>query len=163
MLKMDRLPTTCGCDPSSKDIHMKLASSRGTVPTHKTPLCLQTIELPPAVAKYRRLQTATTYLPRCCVTLRPPCAPTAPMWTLSTDEKCISILFVENCAGAPGGRPRDEEGDVSAVRAVHHAVRARCIHFPRARTTFSFPLCCFLHLTTICPSLVVSPCAVAAG
>ena len=43
------------------------------------------------------------------------------------------------------------EGDVSAVRAVHHAVRARCIRFPRARTTFSFPLCCFLHLTTICP------------
>ena len=55
------------------------------------------------------------------------------------------------------------EGDVSAVRAVHHAVCARCIRFPRARTTFSFPLCCFLHLTTICPSLVVSPCAVAAG
>ena len=55
------------------------------------------------------------------------------------------------------------EGDISAVRAVHHAVRARCIGFPRARTTFSFPLCCFLHLTTICPSLVVSPCAVAAG
>ena len=52
------------------------------------------------------------------------------------------------------------EGDVSAV---HHAVRARCIRFPRARTTFSFPLCCFLHLTTICPSLVVSLCAVAAG
>ena len=51
------------------------------------------------------------------------------------------------------------EGDISAVRAV----RARCIGFPRARTTFSFPLCCFLHLTTICPSLVVSPCAVAAG
>ena len=41
------------------------------------------------------------------------------------------------------------------MRAVHHAVRARCIGFPRARTTFSFPLCCFLHLTTICPSLVV--------
>ena len=43
------------------------------------------------------------------------------------------------------------------------AVRARCVRFPRARTTFSFPLCYFLHLTTICPSLVVSPCAVAAG
>ena len=55
------------------------------------------------------------------------------------------------------------EGDISAVRAVHHAVRARCIGFPRARTTFSFPLCCFLHLTTNCPSLVVSPCAVSAG
>ena len=54
-------------------------------------------------------------------------------------------------------------GNIRAVRAVHHAVRARCVRFPRARTTFSFPLCCFLHLTTICPSLVVSPCAVAAG
>ena len=54
-------------------------------------------------------------------------------------------------------------GDARAVRAAHHVVRARCIRFPRARTTFSFPLCCFLHLTTICPSLVVSPCAVAAG
>ena len=52
---------------------------------------------------------------------------------------------------------------VGDVRAVHHAVRARCVRFSRARTTFSFPLCCFLHLTTICPSLVVSPCAVAAG
>ena len=36
-----------------------------------------------------------------------------------------------------------QEGDISAVRAVPHAVRARCIGFPRARTTFSFPLCCF--------------------
>ena len=55
------------------------------------------------------------------------------------------------------------EKGARAVRAVHNAVRARCWRFPRARTTFSFPLCFFLHLTTICPSLVVSPCAVAAG
>ena len=68
----------------------------------------------------------------------------------------------------PSPVPRDAlaslyEKGARAVHVVHHAVRARCGHFPRARTTFSFPLCCFLHLTTICPSLVVSPCAVAAG
>ena len=67
------------------------------------------------------------------------------------------------CTRAQAQGQRLFEGDARAVRAVHHAVRARCIRFPRARTTFSFPLCCFLHLTTICPSLVVSPCAVAAG
>ena len=38
----------------------------------------------------------------------------------------------------------DQEKGARAVRAVHNAVRARCGHFPRARTTFSFPLCCFL-------------------
>ena len=61
------------------------------------------------------------------------------------------------------GLPMGTEKDACAVRAVHHAVRARCGRFPSAPTTFSFPLCCFLHLTTICPSLVVSPRAVAAG
>ena len=81
----------------------------------------------------------------------------------------VHPLRPRNCAFIPRKRPVSGtnkyviEKDARAVRAVHHAVHARCGHFPCARTTFSFPLCCFLHLTTICPSLVVSPCAVAAG
>ena len=36
------------------------------------------------------------------------------------------------------------EKGARAVRTVHNAVRAQCGRFPRARTTFSFPLCYFL-------------------
>ena len=46
------------------------------------------------------------------------------------------------------------------LASVYEKNKKVCRH---VRATFSFPLCFFLHLTTILPCPLVSPCAVAAG